>query len=437
MSGLARILLSKKIKVSGSDIASSSVTEGLMRTGATVHLGHDAKHITSGMMVIYSTDVKPDNPEFQAAKQLKCPMIHRSDLLLLLMQEEKGLAVAGTHGKTTTSALLTTVLSEGGFDPSYAVGGVLANQKTNAGHGNGEYFVAEADESDGSFVKYSPYGAIVTNIDLDHMDHFGTEEALIDEFRKFMSKVQSKEHLFWCGDDSRLTALKMAGVNYGFSESCALKASHFSQEGWTTTFDIDFKGKHYSQVKVNLTGHHNALNALAVFGMAISLGVSESDIRKALIGFQGVGRRCEKKGEINGITLLDDYAHHPTEILTTLRAIRHAIGERRLIAVYQPHRYSRTQLCLGTVGGIFDMADHLVITDIYGSREAPIPGLSHEQVLQEVKGYSDISCRYIERSKIAEELLKEVRRGDVVVSLGAGDITKLSLEIMSELRDSR
>lgn len=431
MSGLARILLSKKVPVSGSDMASSYVTDGLKQAGAEVFIGHAAQHVEPNSTVIYSTDIKKDNPEYQEALKLKCKMLHRSDLLLELMKGHKTLAVAGTHGKTTTTALLAAVLEEAGMHPSYAVGGIVKQWQANAGHGDGEYFVAEADESDGTFLKYSPYGAIITNIDLDHMNHFGTEDVLMDAFRYFAIKVESPKHLVWCGDDSRLQKLLLPGISYGFGSECDVRAVNVIQNGWTSTFDIEYAGKIFPKVKLALIGRHNVLNALAVFGLAMALKVSDEALRKAFAAFEGVVRRCEKKGETNNILLLDDYAHHPTEIITTLAGIRSAIGKKRLVAIFQPHRYSRTKDCLGTFSGIFDSVDELIITDIFGAGETPIPGLTYATVKDEIQKNSSISCRYIPRKDLAQALATSLKPQDVAVTLGAGDITKLSGEILA------
>ncbi|MBA3958422.1 MAG: UDP-N-acetylmuramate--L-alanine ligase [Parachlamydiaceae bacterium] len=433
MSGLARLMLGKKAAVTGSDIASSYVTEGLVRDGAKVYIGHSADHITADMTVVYSTEIKKDNPEYLAAQRLQCAMLHRSDLLLKLTTGSKTLAVAGTHGKTTTSALLASVLIEGKLNPSYAVGGILNQFKSNAGYGPGEYFVAEADESDGTFLKYDSFGAIITNIDLDHMNHFGTEANLIDAFKVFAEKVASTKHLFWCGDDARLQALALPGISYGLNSSCDLRALNIVQNSWKLVFDIDFKNKRYPHVEVNLVGHHNVLNALAVFGLALTLGVEEAAIRKALLSFGGVARRCDKKGELQKVLFLDDYAHHPTEIQTTLNGIREAIGERRLIALFQPHRYTRTKDCLGTYGSIFEAADEIIVTDIFSAGETPIEGVTTEKVVQEITDGTVLSVQYVARKDLNDYLMKQLQPHDVVVTLGAGDITKLGSEMVLRL----
>lgn len=429
MSGLARILLSHSVEVSGSDLHANRVTEGLKSKGAIIYQGHSEKNVQSGTTIIYSSDIKENNPEYQAARSLNLPLWHRSDLLQRMMMQRKSLAVAGTHGKTTTTSLLTCVLLKAEMDPSYIVGGIVSELQSNANYGAGEYLVAEADESDGTFLKYSPFGAIVTNIDNDHMNHYETDEKLDKAFHQFLSQISSERHLFWCGEDLRLKKFASSGISYGFDENSLLRAKNFKQDNWSICFDVHFEEHCYQQVKIPLTGRHNALNALAVFGLAMQLGISEKVIRQAFLEFKGVGRRCERKGESNGVLFLDDYAHHPTELRTTLHAIRKAIGKRRLIAAFQPHRYSRMQHCMGQFDAVFDQVDQLIITEIYSSGESPIPGVSHELLLAEIeqKGKKGM---HIPRKELATVLSRTTLPGDVVVSLGAGDITKLAEEVM-------
>lgn len=433
MSGLARILLSRGVKVSGSDIASSYVTDGLLKAGAKVCIGHAATNLPDTATIIFNTDIPLDNPEYHKAQQLKLPILHRSDLLALLMKPYKMLAVAGTHGKTTTSSLLTSTLIKAGISPSFAVGGILQELQTNARHGEGDFFIAEADESDGTFNKYLPFGAIITNIDFDHMNFFQSEENLIAAFKTFTDKVISKKHLLWCGEDSRLKALSLPGIQYGFHDKCDLQLIRYRQEGWRLFLDIRFHEKIYREIEVALIGNHNVLNASAVFGLALLLDVPEEAIRQGLRSFQGVKRRCELKGNIANIQLLDDYAHHPTEIKTTLEGIRKAIGNKRLIAIFQPHRYSRTKDCLGTFKGCFNAADKLIMTEIYSAGEAPIPQVTHQAILHEI-AEDKVDCQFMLRKEVAQRVARELSSDDVVVSLGAGDITKLCAEIMISLQ---
>lgn len=434
MSGLARILLSQKIPVTGSDIALNQTVEHLIKEGAIVHKGHAAENIPPRAHVVFTSDVKEDNPEYQQALKLKLPLLHRSDLLAVLLKDHQALAVAGTHGKTTTSALLSTVLFEAGFDPSFAVGGVLPAFQSNARFGKGELFPFEADESDRSFLKYHPFGAIVTNIDNDHLNNYeGSFSLLVDSFKIFMQQVESPRHLFWCREDTHLTQLNMPGQTYGFHSSSDWKIVSHRQEGFKMVFDLEHQGHLYSQIELGLIGRHNVLNATAVFGLAITLGASEEKIRHALKTFQGVLRRCEEKGVCQGVRFLDDYAHHPSEIQTTLQGMRQAIGPSRLIAVFQPHRYTRTQDCLGQYGTVFDDADELLITDIFGAGEAPMPHLSHALIVQEIQEKSTIPCRYVPRSALSHFLSEFVRPFDTVATLGAGDITKLGSETLTLL----
>lgn len=437
MSGLARILLSRHHIVTGSDLSSSAVTEALVNAGAAVFIGHAATHISPEMTVVYSSDIKKDNPEYIQALQLQCTLMHRSELLQFLTLNSKSLAVAGTHGKTTTSSLLASVLIASELDPTFVVGGIVNALKTNARPGLGDYFVVEADESDGTFLNYHPFGAIITNIDFDHMNHFKTEEFLLQSFHQFAQQVSSTEHFFWCGDDARLSGLKLPGISYGFQEGCQLRVYNFQQNAWSICFDVEFRGHLYSQIEVSLIGQHNALNALAVFGLALNLGISEDKIRKGLCSFHGVGRRCEKKGEVDGILFLDDYAHHPTEIEVTLKGIRQSIGSRRLIGVVQPHRYSRVIDCLGTYGTVFEDLDELFLTDIYGSGETAIPGLTYLNIFNEIKEKSSVSIQYVPRANLGMALAHALRPNDVVVTLGAGDVTKVCGEIMQQYSHER
>lgn len=430
MSSLARILLERGEEVSGSDLVKTPITESLESLGANILIGQSAENISPSQIVIFSTDIKPTNPEYQAAVTLKCEMEHRSECLHRLTKGQKVLAVGGTHGKTTTSSLLAWAMEVCKLSPTFSIGGVVKNFKTNGKAGEGLYFVAEADESDGTLAGYHPYGAIVTNIGLDHMSHYQTEQNLLSCFYSFFSQVKKKELCFWCGDDERLVALNPLGISYGFSDYCQLKASNFRQSGWRSFVDFVFEGKTYADVEVSLPGLHNMLNAIAVFGLLIKLGAREPDIRQGLKTFQGVGRRCEVKGEKNGILFLDDYAHHPTEIKATLSAIRTANPNRRIVAVFQPHRYTRTRDCMGTYSTIFNSVDKVILTDIHAAGEEPIPGIAVNKILEEINEGSVANCQYLPREGLSCKLPGFLKKGDVVVTLGAGNITKVGIETL-------
>jgi UDP-N-acetylmuramate--alanine ligase len=433
MSALANILLQKGIHVSGSDIAPSHVTQQLQSMGAEISIGHSSSNIKDPSVIIYSTAVKDENPEVKEAKLCGVPFLHRSDLLHQLMEGYLPLLVAGTHGKTTTSSLLTHLLVSAGLDPAYAVGGMISSLNANGGHGNGKYFVAEADESDGSFLKYSPFGAIITNIDNDHLDYWKTFDALIEGFKKFIRLVPSPEHLLWCGDDEILRSLHPKGYSYGFDEKNDLYIQNFCQDGWKNIFDIRFKGKEYAEIEIPLVGAHNVLNAAAVFGLGIKIQIPEDKIRKAFSSFKGISRRSEFKGEKKGISIFDDYGHHPTEIFATLRGIKHATPHRRLIAAFQPHRYSRTRDCLHEFGPAFLHADQLILTDIYAAGETPIYGITSQTLLEAIKESSTLDVLYVPRSKLSQFLADHLQPEDVLVTMGAGDITKVGPEVLQLL----
>lgn len=433
MSGLAALMLQSSCKVSGSDLFMSQVTDALASQGADVHEGHRACHIKPGMAVVYNTEIRSDNPEFLAAKALQCPLLHRSQCLQMLMEGSLAIAVAGTHGKTTTSALLAYVLAVGGRDPSYAIGGMVPQLNGNAAKGKGEFFVAEACESDGSFLHYTPWGGIVTNIDGDHIDHYGSMEALCEAFDCFLKSIKSKENLLWCGDDPFLAKLKPQGLSYGTLAHCNWEASNMRRSGWSSSFDIRNGDKLYKDVEVALIGKHNVLNALAVFAMALSLGVAEEKIREAFKSFCGVKRRADHRGICQGVLFLDDYGHHPTEIAATLSAIRNATSERRLIAVYQQHRYSRAKQCQGLYRNVFRDADELIVTDIYSAGESPIDGVGASQLVAELKGELKERLHYVPREGVADFLADRLRPHDVVVTMGAGDVTNISDEAIKRL----
>jgi UDP-N-acetylmuramate--alanine ligase len=430
MSGLAHILLEQGASVTGSDIAPSHVTEQLQEKGANIFIGHSSNHLKSASTVVYSTAVSEENPEFQGARLQNLPALHRSELLHRLMEGYSPLLVTGTHGKTTTSSLLAHLLVNAGMDPAFAVGGIISNLQTNAGHGKGTYFVAEADESDGSFLQYTPYGGIITNIDNDHLDHWKTVDALIQGFKQFIDSVQSYKHLFWCGDDELLRSLKPKGFSYGFDKKNDLYIENFRQDRWKNIFDIKFKEIEYTEIEIPLIGGHNVLNSAAVFGLGIQLGIPEEKIRKAFSCFKGVSRRAEFKGEKAGVAVFDDYGHHPTEIYATLRAFKQAIGRRRLVVAFQPHRYSRTRDCLAEFGPAFAPADKLIVTDIYSAGEAPLEGVTSSALLEKMKDKA-LDVAYVPRDQLCSFVAGCLKPDDVLVTMGAGDITKLGTEVLN------
>lgn len=433
MSGLARILLQKGKKVSGSDVKSSVFTERLSKEGAQIFIGHDASQVPENAKVIYSSDIPNKNPEYEVAKQLELSILHRSELLTELMKDSFPLLVTGTHGKTTTSSLLAHVLVSVGMDPSYCIGGLVQSLGSQAGHGNGKWFVAEADESDGSFLAYSPLGAIVTNIDSDHLAYWKTDERLIQGFIEFQKKVEDKNLLFWCADDSLLSALSLEGVGYGFSSSAELQIENAVYLGWKSRFDLRWKGSVYKDIETPLIGHHNVLNAAAVFGLCLQIGVDEALLYPAMKSFMGAGRRAEKKGEVKGIAVYDDYAHHPTEIATTLSAIKVASEGRRVVVLVQPHRFSRTRDCFDLFADSFAAAELVLLTDVYGAGEDPIEGIHSQALHEKIVSQGRSSCIYIPKEQLLDQALLHILPGDVVVTMGAGDITSMGPKLLERL----
>ena len=424
MSALARILMQRGTLVQGTDCSSSLLLEQLGREGAQVQVGHDASWIQKATTVIFSTDIKEKNEELQRAKQLSIPLLHRSELLDRLMKGKQPLLVTGTHGKTTTSSLLAWVLHDAGKDPTFALGGILASLDTNGKAGKGPLFVAESDESDGSFLKTPAFGAIVTNLDNDHMNYWKTDENLEDAFRQFFTAVKSPSHLFWCKDDVRLESLKPPGFSYGFSDCADLIIRSFEPSEKGIRFDITFQGKTYREIDLSLFGRHNALNGAAVFGLALQLQVDEEAIRKALLRFSGARRRLEFKGEAHKVKVFDDYGHHPVEIAATLKAIRGSIRERRLVAVFQPHRYTRVQDLFDDFLTCFGEADSVVLTDIYSAGEDPIVGVTTAALYTRMKEVLGTKLHFFPRQHLEAGVVEILKPLDVVLTIGAGDVTR-------------
>lgn len=434
MSALARILLMRGEKVSGSDVQFTSIAQQLSEEGAAIFIGHEPENIAGAQIIIFSTGIGFDNPELLAAQEQQIPLIHRSQLLAELMKGYAPLLVTGTHGKTTTSALLTHVLVEAGLDPSYAIGGIVPSLQANGHHGHGIYFVAEADESDGSFLNYHSFGAIITNLENDHMNFWKEEEALDLAFQRFASQVGSLDHLFWCKDDLRLSSLGLKGHSYGFSEKAECKINHFQQLGWQVVFDLSFQQQRFREIELPLIGAHNVLNAAAVFGLGLKLDIQESILRKAFASFPGINRRVEKKGSARGVEVYDDYAHHPTEIFSTIRAIKYATHCSRLIVVFQPHRYTRTRDCLEEFSEAFEHADAVIVTDIYSAQEPPIPGIDPELIREGIKKAKPIPTEYVKRDLLPTFLSAYLKQGDILLTMGAGDITQIGPLVLDELK---
>lgn len=419
MSGLARLLLQKKCLVTGSDPRSNSLTEELSKMGATVSTRQMGELLEPNSHVVYTTDIGKTNAEWLRAEELKCTLLHRSELLQELAKDHVQIAITGAHGKTTTTALMTSVLVQAGLDPSFAIGGEHRTLGTNARLGSGPHFVLEADESDGTFTRYTPSYAIVTNIDWEHMEYWKSQEAMLDGYDRFIDRV---DHLFICGDDPHLAKYSPRAITYGFSPHNECYATDVRQDRDTLRFNLIYKGKLYPNVRLKGIGRHLVLNALGVFSLATELGVNEALIRQAFAQFGGVKRRLEKKLDRYGVWLFDDYAHHPTEIEATLLGVKEAYPERRLVAILQPHRYTRTKRCLGQFKKALQAADEVIVTDLYSAAEEPIEGVDAHVVAKEAEG------RYLPRHGLVSAIQNECKKGDLVLAMGAGDITYLADE---------
>jgi UDP-N-acetylmuramate--alanine ligase len=438
MSGLATILLEKgNVTVSGSDLNKKGLSEKLSSLGATVFQGHAVANLPENAIVIVSSEIPPHNPELQEAVRRGCPILHRSDLLVKLMKGYEPLVVTGTHGKTTVTSLLAHVFFEAKEDPSFSVGGVVPNFGTNARYGSGRFFIAEADESDGTFLKYPYRGAIVTNIDSDHLAHHGTMERLEQQFAEFFQRSTSPSTCFFCGDDQRLQRLHPEGTSYGFSPTNTLSIHNFraSEEG--ITYDIEFSGKKYLDIKIPLFGRHNALNSSAVFGLGIALNLPEEAIRSAFKTFRGVKRRLDKKAAGSFCTIFDDYGHHPTEISETIKALRSFIGKKRLVVVFQPHRPSRMKYTIHELPGAFQQADMVIVTDLYLSNEGDSKEVNSQMIFEKVKNSHDVPTYFCGREGLVKDVFSKLLKDDVVIFFGAGDITKAADDLADMVRKGK
>ena len=437
MSGIARVLLARGATVSGSDAKESRTTAALRALGATVHLGHDASHVAAVDTVVVSTAIRQDNPELRAARETGLQVLLRAEALAALMVGRRGVAVAGTHGKTTTTSMLTVAVQHCGVDPSFAIGGDLNEAASNAHHGSGELFVVEADESDGSFLAYRPYAAIVTNVEADHLDHYGDAAAVDRAFVDFVDTIDPAGFLVACADDEgahRLAAVaRERGVDvrtYGTSDDADLRLSGVTISGTTSRYEPVLRGRRLPPVSLAVPGRHLALNSGAALLTGIGLGLPESLLIEGLGGFTGVRRRMELKGTVAGVRVYDDYAHHPTELVAQLAAAREVVGEGRLVVAFQPHRYSRTLAFATEFGAALGAADEVVVMEVYAAGEEPVPGASGATVAAAVPLPAERVAFEPSWTAVPHLLADRARPGDLVLTLGAGDITAIGPEVL-------
>jgi len=437
MSGIAEILINLGYEVSGSDLKESEQTRRLEAMGATVFTGHHPSNIKDYHVVITSSAIDMANPEIIEARKRRIPIIHRSEMLAELVRLKHGIGIAGTHGKTTTSSMLASVLSDSGMNPTAIIGGKVFNFGSNARAGEGEYMVFEADESDGSFLKLMPSIAIVTNIDADHLDHYKYFEGLKDAFLTYMNNIPFYGYSVLCLDDNVIRELlprvDRPFFTYGFSSDADFVARDVHRKDGMTCFTCDYRGTGLGRFSLAQLGNHNVSNSLAVIAVALELGLDYEAIRHGLANFRGVGRRLERIGDKHGIMVMDDYGHHPTEIRATLAAVKN-LG-RRIVVVFQPHRYSRTELLWDEFGQCFSNADEVFLTEIYPAGEPPIEGVSSELICKAMEKHESRRPVVISRFEdIASTVAPVLRADDIVLTLGAGDIYKAGPMILAEIR---
>lgn len=438
MSGIAEVLLTLGHRVSGSDMSESDATRRLQARGAAITLGHRAEAVTADVdVVVISSAVKYSNPEVVQARALKIPVIPRAEMLAELMRLKYGIAVAGTHGKTTTTSLIAGILARAGLDPTTVIGGKVHGMGTNARLGQGELLVAEADESDGTFLMLSPVIAVVTNIDPEHLDYYGDMDRARAAYLEFMNRVPFYGVSVLCLDSvnvrSLLPQVRKRVITYGTTDDCEYVARDLCVIGMETMCEVVRNGQVLGTLRLRLPGRHHALNAVAAIAVAEQLGVPFEQAIEALAEFGGIHRRFELCGEAGGVMVISDYGHHPTEIRATLAAAREGFG-RRLVVVFQPHRFTRTRDLFGEFLDAFDDADHLVLTDIYGAGEEPVDGLNGEVLFWALKRRGHLEVSYVpKRDDLVAELRPLLQMGDMVVVLGAGNIHGIAEELVHSL----
>ncbi|MFE2580844.1 UDP-N-acetylmuramate--L-alanine ligase [Streptomyces sp. NPDC059378] len=440
MSGIAKILARRGAKVAGSDAKDSETAQALRALGATVHIGHAAEHLADdASCVVVSSAIRADNPELARAAALGIPVVHRSDALARLMDGLRPIAVAGTHGKTTTTSMLAVSLSELGLDPSYAIGGDLDAPGSNAEHGAGEIFVAEADESDRSFHKYAPEVAIILNVELDHHANYASMEEIYESFETFVGRITEGGTLVVSADHEgareltrRVTADGVRVVTYGEAEDADVRILSVLPQGLRSEVTVLLDGQEIT-FTVSVPGRHYASNAVAALAAGVALGVPVSELAPALAAYTGVKRRLQLKGEAAGVQVVDSYAHHPTEMTADLEAMRAAVGDARILVVFQPHLFSRTQELGKEMGQALALADASVVLDIYPAREDPIPGVTSELIIEAARAAGADVTAVHDKAGVPEVVAGMAGPGDLVLTMGAGDVTDLGPQILDRL----
>jgi len=436
MSGIARALLIKGYNVSGSDLRENHLLDELKELGADIFTGHDKKNVHNADALVVSSAIPEDNPELRYAEQNNIKIYKRAEMIASMMEDKKGIAISGTHGKTTTTSMISLILREGKLDPTIFLGGELKAIGGNVYIGNGEYFVTEADESDGSLLYFNPEFVVVTNMELDHHDFYSSKQKLVDTFKEFINRVSKRGKAVLCSEDKALMNIVDKDddriLTYGFNQG-NIRARDIKLLPFGSYFDVYYTEKKLGSINLQIPGEYNILNALAAIAIGMFTGLSFTVIKRAIESFSGVHRRFEKKGLIDNILIIDDYAHHPTEIKETLKAAKNT-GYERVIAIFQPHRYSRTLHLFDEFVKAFDRADHLIITSIYGAGETPIHGVDSKGLADAIAKRGTVDVDYIESVKDIPYYLKTIIRSkDLVITIGAGNVYEVGENLITDM----
>ena len=440
MSGIAELLLNLNYKVSGSDIKESDITENLKQSGGIIFKGHAADHIKGADAVVISSAIGPENPEVKAAQKASVPVVPRAEMLAELMRLKYSIAIGGAHGKTTTTSIVAAVVAEGGLDPTVVIGGKLKSLNTNARLGQGDYIIAEADESDGSFLKYSPSMAVVTNIDEEHLDHYKDMADIKAAFLNFIDRIPFYGLAILCLDNEPIQDLmpqiKKRTTTYGMNSQADIQARDIVFDGLKSRFKVYQHGDKLGSLTLNLPGIHNVSNALASIAVGLELEMPFATIKRALEKVEGVQRRLEIKGIIKGITIVDDYGHHPTEIKTTLSAVKESWPDRQIAVVFQPHRFTRTKALFSEFSRAFYQSDRLIVLPIYSAGEKEIEGVDSFQLSEEIRAHGHKNVAFLESFNAAvTDLVETLAPDTILVTFGAGDVWKVGEQVLDQLRN--
>jgi UDP-N-acetylmuramate--alanine ligase len=439
VSGIAQLLLAYGCKVSGSDLKTSALIEKLKRLGVQIFIGHDTNNLIDVDTVIYSAAIKDDNPELKAAYAQGITVLSRSEALAILANQKRAIAITGAHGKTTTASLIAHMLVNCNLNPTICVGGELVGLNGNAFLGKGQYFVLEADESDGSFLDLRPFYSVITNVDKEHLDYYRDLEHIIETFGRFIINTQEQGCVFFCQDDYRLKKLVQSvtqrSFSFGLSAQAQIWAEDIKTKNNLSQFNCIYKGCNLGELILKVPGRHNICNALACIAVGLEIGLEFDYIRMALDSFRGVRRRLELKLRKKDLLIFEDYAHHPTEIRATLVALKE-FQPKRILTIFQPHRYSRTKFLIDDFGRCFQDTDYLIVTDIYSANEVQLEGVDAESICQKAREAGIKSVYFLPKECILKHLLQEIQPGDVVAIMGAGDIGSIADELVEEVKSA-